>query len=92
MKIQPNKYTTNFTSFGFKIFNFEKQSFVFYYKKIFGLPVPVLRNCKHNHWGGAGCFVSEKSISMFLQKKGLKISTIQFDIEGQQMIWLTGHK
>ena len=29
----PNKYTTNFKSFGFKTFNFEKQSVIFYWKK-----------------------------------------------------------
>lgn len=88
----PNKYSTNFKSFGFKVFNFEKQSAVFYWKKLFGFPLPILRKYNHNHWGGAGCFVSEKSISRFLEKKGLKISTIQFDIEGQKMIWITGHK
>lgn len=88
----PNKYTTNFKASGFKVLNFEKQSFIFYWKKLFGFPLPVLRRYKHNHWGGAGCFVSEKSISIFLEKNGLKITTIQFDIEGQQIIWITGQK
>lgn len=87
-----NTYSTNFTSVGFRTFNFEKQSVIFYWKKILGLPVPVLRIYKHNHWGGAGCFISEKSIIKFLQKKGLKITNIQFDIGDQQMIWITGRK
>ncbi len=88
----PNKYSSNFTSSGFKTFNFEKQSVIFYWKKLFGLPLPVLRRYEHDHWGGAGCFVSEKSIIKFLEKKELKIKSIQFDIEGQQMIWITGQK
>lgn len=88
----PNKYTTKFKSFGFKAYNFEKSSIIFYWKKFLGLAVPVIRLYRHNHWGGAGCFVSEKFIIKFLEKKGLKIKTIQFDVDGQQMIWITGQK
>lgn len=88
----PNKYTTKFKSFGFKTYNFEKSSIIFYWKKFLGLAVPVIRLYRHNHWGGAGCFVSEKSIIKFLEKKGLKIKTIQFYVDGQQMILITGQK
>lgn len=88
----PNQYSNNFKSVGFKTYNFENQSVVFYWKKIFGLPIPIARLYKHNHWGGAGCFVSPKSIIKFLEKKGVKVSTIQFDVEGQKLMWITGQK
>ena len=88
----PIRYSNNFKSVGFKTCNFENQSIIFYWKKILGLPIPVARLYKHNHWGGAGCFVSPKSIIKFLEKKGVKVSAIQFDVEGQKMMWITGQK
>lgn len=88
----PNKYATKFKSFGFKTYNFENQSIIFYWRKFLGLAVPVIRLYKHDHWGGAGCFVSEESIIKFLEKKGLKIKMIQFGVDGQQMIRITGQK
>ncbi len=87
-----NVYSARFKATGFRSFNFEKLSVIFYWKMFFGLPIPVLRFNKHNHWGGAGCYVSEKSLIKFFEKNGVKIKTIQFDIEGQDMVWLTGQK
>lgn len=88
----PNTYTGNFKSFGFRMYNFERLSIIYYWRKLLGLIIPVVRLIKHDHWGGAGCYVSEKSISKFLTKRGLKIRTIQFDVEGQQIIWITAQK
>lgn len=88
----PNQYSTNFKSVGFKTYNFENQSIIFYWKKIFGLPLPIARLYKHNHWSGAGCFVSPKSIIKFLEKKKIKVNSIQFDVGGQKMMWVTGQK
>ena len=88
----PNEYSAQLKASGFKTFNFERRSIIFYWLKILGLPFPVFKIKKHNHWGGAGCYISEKSIIKFLAKKGIRIKTIQFDIEGQQIIWITGQK
>lgn len=88
----PNKYSYNFKSFGFKTFNFENFSIIFYLKKFFGVPFPIVRLYNHNHWGGAGCYVSEKSIIKFLERKNLVCKTIRFDVEGQGIIWITAQK
>ncbi len=87
-----NVYSARFKASGFRSINFEKLSIIFYWRKLLGLPIPVFRVNKHNHWGGAGCYISEKSLIKFFEKNGIKIKTIQFDIEGQDMVWLTGQK
>ena len=87
----PNIYSVRFKSFGFKTLNFETKSFLFYWRKLGGLPVPVIRLYKHNHWVGAGCFISEKSLINFFENNGVKIKTLQFDIDSGLM-WLTGQK
>ena len=39
----------------------------------------------------AGCFISEKSLINFFENNGVKIKTLQFDIDSGLM-WLTGQK
>jgi|GEM_PF-5572995 len=69
----PNQYSANFKSVGFKTYNFENQSIIFYWKKIFGLPITIARLYKHNHWGGQVVLYLQSQLLNFLRKKGLKL-------------------
>lgn len=84
----PNKFLSRFQRFGYKVFNSEKSSILFYFRKLMGLPVPVLRKFDHNHWGGAGCYIPYEEYIRLGEENGLKLNSIKFVTQNQDMIWM----
>ena len=96
LKIQlrfPNQYGSKFKNAGHRAINFEESSLLLYWKNIFGfLPLPVVRHVKHTHWGGAGCYVSLRAVTKYLESKGLNIVSVNFETQAQQLVWITAVK
>jgi SAM-dependent methyltransferase len=83
-----NKFQSKFQRFGFTAWNSENSSLLFYFRKLMGLPVPILRNMKHTNWTGAGCYVPYEYYIEAAHANGMKLSSIKFSTGNQSMIWL----
>ena len=95
MRIQfrcPNKFFYQLNSFGFNSINFEKSTILFYFKKLFKIPIPIIRYVQHDNWSGAGCYISYSRMMKYFLKRNFKVLNISFETTDQKIIWLTVQK
>jgi SAM-dependent methyltransferase len=83
-----NKFQSKFQRFGFTSWNSEDASLLFYFRKVMGIPFPVVRNLKHTNWTGAGCYVPYEDYIEAGQNLGMKLNSIKFSTGNQSMVWL----
>lgn len=84
----PNKFLSRFQRFGYSVMNSENSSLMFYFRKLMGIPLPVIRKFEHNHWSGAGCRIPYEDYIRIGEENGLKLNSIKFVTQKQDMIWL----
>ncbi|MFN0276210.1 MAG: methyltransferase domain-containing protein [Chitinophagales bacterium] len=88
-----NKRQTNNEIIPVYVGTAENRTLILYLRKISFFYIPIMRIIKHNHWGGAGCYMPEREYKRIFKRNNIQILSFEYKTSNDQaLVWITAKK